>query len=76
MYTRRKKKIERYFSIYREVRISGKSSEEKDQIGNDIILELGDDMQEEDFIELYTRNIITLETIIDWNTEEFAFTNV
>ncbi len=67
-----KKKIERYFSIYREVRISGKSSEEKDQIGNDIILELGDDMQEEDFIELYTRNIITLETIIDWNTEEFA----
>ncbi len=33
-------------------------------------------MQEEDFIELYTRNIITLETIIDWNTEEFAFTNV
>lgn len=67
-----KKKIERYFSIYREVKISGKSSEEKNQIGNDIILELGDDMQEEDFIELYTRNIITLETIVDWNTEEFA----
>ena len=67
-----KKKIERYFSIYREVKISGKSDEEKNQIGNDIILELGDDMQEEDFIELYTRNIITLETIVDWNTEEFA----
>lgn len=29
-------------------------------------------MQEEDFIELYKRNIISLETIVDWNTEEFA----
>lgn len=67
-----KKRIERYFSLYREIRISGKTDEEKNQIGNDIILELGDDMQEEDFIELYKRNIISLETIVDWNTEEFA----
>lgn len=67
-----KKKIERYFSIYRETKISGKTDEEKNEIGNNIILELGDDMQEEDFIELYTRNLITLETIVDWNTEEFA----
>lgn len=67
-----KKKIERYFSLYREIKISGKTDEEKKEIGNNIILELGDDMQEEDFIELYTRNLITLETIVDWNTEEFA----
>lgn len=67
-----KKEIERYFSLYREVRIIGKSDEEKSEIGNNIILELGDDMQEEDFIELYKRNIINLETIVDWNTEEFA----
>lgn len=67
-----KKKIERYFSLYREIKISGKTDEEKNEIGNNIILELGDDMQEEDFIELYTRNLITLETIVDWNTEEFA----
>lgn len=67
-----KRRIERYFSLYREIRISGKKDEEKNEIGNSIILELGDDMQTEDFIELYTRNLITLETIVDWNTEEFA----
>jgi len=65
-----KAKIERYFSIFREMRIRG--SEQREGIGNNIILELGDNMEEKDFVELYKRNLIPIETIIDWNSEEFA----
>ncbi len=65
-----KAKIERYFSIFREMRI--RESEQKEEIGNNVILELGDSMEEKDFIELYKRNIIPMETIVDWNGEEFT----
>lgn len=66
-----KMKIERFFSAFRELKIKGKTPEEKNEIGNNIIFELGEDMEEQDFINLYERNIIPLETIKEWNGEQF-----
>lgn len=67
-----KSRIERYFSLFRAVKLTGKDEETKREVANNVVIELGDSMEEEDFIELYKRNIVDLETIIDWNSQEFA----
>lgn len=67
-----KSRIERYFSLFRAVKLTGKDEETKREVANNVVIELGDSMEEEDFIELYKRNIVDMETIIDWNSQEFA----
>ncbi|MBP3463478.1 MAG: hypothetical protein J6K45_03245 [Clostridia bacterium] len=67
-----KARIEKYFSLFRAVKLAGKDEETKREIANNVIIELGDSMEEEDFIELYKRNIVDMENIIDWNSTEFA----
>lgn len=70
--TDEKNRIEKYFSLYRELKIREADSEERNEIGNEIIMQLGDDMEEEDFVELYRRNLIPIDTLIEWNGEEFV----
>lgn len=66
-----KKQAEKYFSLYREIKIRQRTEEEKEEISNNIILELGDEMEEADFIELYRANLITINAVREWNGEEF-----
>ena len=65
-------KKERYFSLYRKFKISKADQGEKEEISNNIVLELGDSMEESDFIELYRRNLITVNTLVEWNGEQFV----
>lgn len=64
-----KSRIEKYFALYRETKINQANTLEKEEIGNNIVLELGDDMEESDFFELYKRNLITINNLIEWNGE-------
>lgn len=64
-----KNKTEKYFALYRETKINKAGNSEREEIGNNIILELGDNMEEADFFELYKRNLITINNLVEWNGE-------
>jgi len=67
-----KLKLERYIALYRALRISNASLEERIRLGDSIVLALGEEMQEEEFIDLYKRNLITINNVIEWNGESFV----
>lgn len=68
----KKERSQKYFALYREIKIREATEEEKEQISNNIILELGDEMEESDFIELYRNNLITINSIREWNGDAFV----
>jgi len=67
-----KLKLERFIALYRAYKVSNASLEDRIQLGDNVVLALGEDMQEEEFIDLYKRNLITINNLIEWNGESFV----
>ena len=67
-----KEKAEKYFALYRELKLTNKDEMMRTELGENIILELGEKMEAEDFVELYRRNLITIDNVVEWNGEDFV----
>lgn len=62
-----RKKLEKYISLFREMVVNEATPEERETIGDEIVLELGEKMTEEEITDLYRRNLIPIKTLEEWN---------
>lgn len=62
-----RKKLEKYISLFREVVVNEATPEERETIGDEIVLELGEKMTEKEITDLYRRNLIPIKTLEEWN---------
>ena len=56
----------RYANIFRNMMLAQKSKEKKQEIGEQIIEQLGLDFEEEDLVKLYQEHLITINTLSSW----------
>lgn len=61
-----KKQYIRYANIFRTMVLAGKSKEEKDKIGDNIIEALDLDFENDDLVRLYQEHLISLKTVESW----------
>ena len=62
--------LERYSLAYRNLELIGKTDIELEQKGEDFVTSVGEEIEQEDLIQLYGLDIIPLKVAVDWGGED------
>jgi len=61
--------LERYALAYRNTELSGKTVEQIQEIGEELVADIGDEIEPSDLIPLYSLDVIPLKVAVDWGGE-------
>lgn len=61
--------LERYALAYRNTELSGKTVEQIQEIGEELVADIGDKIESSDLIPLYSLDVIPLKVAVDWGGE-------